>query len=231
MKLRLIIVIATLAFGAVSCQKETSTPEPEKTVDYRLVDSLLSATGRYWVIEKITSVKGNEKLEYISDNGFRTDSLLDIYWHAGYIASANFKFSKGTINQQDGAGPYGPLPYTNAAKFHVDHLSARIRGGWLWSDDHKKASVTPPELLKYILRHISQVDASKFEGYFDPASYPVYGNVEDIKTAQKSERIKIIMNPKENNGKTSYIFTLRAVWLDSKPYGGSRVSVYDKVIY
>jgi len=231
MKVILNYVLAILVVGAISCNKENPVPEPEKTVDYKLVDSLLSARGRYWVIEKITKVTGDEKLEYISDNNFKNDSLLGIFWHGAIIASVNFKFyDGGNITQKIGGGPFGPLPFTTTGKFNVYHLSER-KGGYSWAKDYSKVNVVIPSPLQSILQHISKVDPGNFVGYLDPSSYPVYGNVEEIKAAGKSERIKIIMDPKNTDCKASYIFTLRAVWLDSSGYGGSRQSIYNKVIY
>ncbi len=223
-------VIAALIISTFSCQNEGSLPEPEGKVDYRMVDSLLSAPGRYWVIEKITRMKGKEELEYISENKSRNDSLLGVYWHGAIIASVNFQFSDGKIRQSDGGGVWGPLPYTSSGKFYVYNMTYRY-GSWNWNNDHSKAIVAVPETLQSILGYISNVDPASFEGHLDPSSYPVYGNVEAIKMAGKSERIKINMEPKDKGRPESYVFTLRAVWLDSDGYGGSRQSLYDKVIY
>ncbi len=229
MKSLLSFILTVLVVSIISCKDhDISTPEP--IVDYKVVDSLLSAPKRYWVIEKITRIDGKEKLEYISDNNFKNDSLLGVYWHGAIIASVNFRFYDGKILQQDGGGVYGPLPYTNTGRFYVYHLSQRY-GSWNWNDDYSKAIVTVPEILRSILQHISKTDPTNFEGSFDPSSYPIYGNVEAVKAAGKSERIKIMMNAKDKSITESYVFTLRAVWPDSDAYGGSRETHYDKVIY
>ena len=229
MKFLLNFIVAVLIVSVISCKKESSTLEPEKTVDYKLVDSLLTTRGRYWVIEKITKISGKEKLEYISDNGARSDSIAGSILAWRNYSGCKFSIFNRKIIQEDGGGVWGPLPYTTTGRLHVYHLSTR-EGGWSWASDHSKVKVKLPEILESIFRHISKVDSKSTEGYLDPTSYPVYGNVEEIKAAGKSERIRIVVDV-EDRDKVSYVFTLRAVWVDSSPYGGSRVSVYDKVIY
>ncbi len=231
MKSLLSFILTVLVVSIISCKDhDISTPEPGKIVDYKMVDSLLSAPKRYWVIEKITRIDGKEELEYISNNNFKNDSLLGVYWHGAIIASVNFKFYDGNILQQDGGGIFGPLPFTNTGTLYVYHLTQKF-GSWNWNNDYSKAIVKAPDILRSILQHISKTDPASFEGSFDPSSYPVYGNVEGIKATGKSERIKIVMDPKDKDRTESYVFTLRAVWPDSEGYGGSRETHYDKVIY
>ncbi|MPR35535.1 hypothetical protein [Salmonirosea aquatica] len=232
MKVLFNLFITALIISTFSCRNEGSLPEPEEKVDYRLVDSLLSAKGRYWVVEQITKIESKEKLEYISADGAKTSSLLGVLWSGGYITNVAFQFGKNTILQKEGGGVFGQVPYTDTGTFHIYNMKNYPGGSWDWSGDYTKINVNQlPEMLRSVLSHISKVDPADFEGYLDPASYPVYGNVEEIRTAGKSERIKIVMDNKDDIKPESFIFTLRAVWLDSYGSGGSRVSVYDKVIY
>jgi hypothetical protein len=231
MKLLSKCIAALLLISVFSCEKNE---RPMPTINYELVDSLLAAPGRYWVIERITRISGKEKTEYIYLNDEQkvtgNSSVLGQYWYSGAIGAANFQFDiNGKITHSTGGGIFGPKPYTTTGTFSWDNFRFYY-GSWNWNENRSKIQVAVPDILQSVLRQIIQTDPSNFKGYLDPSSYPIYRNVESIKAAGSSERIKIVMESKNKDSSESYVFTLRAVWLDSKPQG-AKVHMYDKVIY
>ena len=234
-------IFVSLIVSLISCKDRASVPK--EAVNYKLVDSLLTATKRYWKIELVTRISGDDKLEYITrdedgkirfDKGVLTTNGGDngILQTAFYFTRLNPSIDSliRPIVAQVGSGPYGPVPYTSDGGFSLYH-SPQWLGGWYWTSDHSKLMVNLPGPFPSVLKEVSGDEPFNYEIYLDPSSYPVYGNVEAIRAAAKSERIRVIMKPKNKDRSEYYVFTFRAIWLDSRPTGSSRYSLYDKVFY
>lgn len=234
-------IFVFLIVSLISCKDRASVPK--ETVDYKLVDSLLITPKRYWKIELVTRISGGDKLEYITrdeDGKIRANNLVTStngYDNGIFLTVFDFsmanKSNDSLIRQiiaRVGTGPYGPVPYTSDKVFSCYSYSEWL-GGWYWTSDHSKLMVNLPGPFPSVLKDLSGDEPSNFEIYLDPSSYPVYGNVEAIQAAGKSERIRVIMKPKNKDRSEYYVFTFRAIWLNSMPIGSSGYKYYDKVIY
>lgn len=233
-------IFVSLIVSLISCKDRASVPK--EAVNYKLVDSLLTATKRYWKIELVTRISGDDKLEYITlgEDGKAKFSPLVFTTNGGDNGITHTAFYFTTLDPSRdslirpivarvGSGPYGPVPYTSDGGFWYDYISTWL-GGWYWTSDHSKLMVNLPGPFPSVLKEVSGDEPSNFEIYLDPSSYPVYGNVEAIRAAGKSERIRVIMKPKNKDRSEYYVFTFRAIWLDSVSTG-SKILYYDKVIY
>ncbi len=230
MKTHLGFIIVLSIFGLMACENKEASPEVLEELNTGLIDSLLIAPGRYWKVENVSKIEDGTQFDYITEDNNKNAEWLGSYWYGAILTETAFVFGKGVLIEKFAGGVFGPKPYTTQAKFSILNRSEKSSPCG-WNGDHTKLVVTLTPMLQGLFKQVSKLEVSNYEGYLDTAYLPIYSNVEEIKTAGKSERIKIILDVPNTSHKVSYVFTLRAVWFDSVGYGSLRERFYDKVIY
>ncbi|GAB2790018.1 hypothetical protein GCM10027275_38610 [Rhabdobacter roseus] len=216
--------------GIVACKKkEVTVQEPVDQVEDpgsvgTLVDStqviaLLTAKGRYWCLEKITRTVG-DKTEDVSEDTTLFTRIQVWYAHAnayqfldGSGGRTLFEspqesviIKSSTYNYSDGVS--GNRPYGTAELLIREGFIyfGPFHGKWNWDAEKQTVSVqlpTEPDLLW---------KAAK--GYLDRDMLPKYKSLAEAQDAAKPERIRIVMEEKEEaQGKVTYAYTLRAAWI------------------
>ncbi|MPR34772.1 hypothetical protein [Salmonirosea aquatica] len=240
--------LVCIILGAVSCKKKEITvkepvdqeQDPDSVgtrIDSTQVFAALTSRERYWCLEKITRTVGEKTEDISEDTSFFTRPQI---WYAHANAYQFFNGADGRLlfespqekviqelsNYTYSAGVSGNRPYGTAELIIREAFIyfGPFHGKWNWDAAKQTVSVQLPTE--------SDLFWKADKGYLDRDMFPRYKNLAEAQSAAKPERIRIVLEEKEEaQGQVTYAYTLRAAWIIRREAGTPRELSKYIVIY